>query len=65
MSDSYYVFLAPKALAPTWDEPNLLPHHGAVFAATMPPHVNITEMLVVPTYMRLIAPNARKVAAMP
>ncbi len=37
----------------------------AVFAATMPPHVNITEMLVVPTYMRLIAPNARKIAAMP
>ena len=37
----------------------------AVFAATMPAHVNITEMLVVPTYMRLIAPNARKIAAMP
>lgn len=37
----------------------------ALFAATMPPHVNITEMLVTPTYMRLVAPNARKVAAMP
>lgn len=37
----------------------------ALFAATMPPHVNITEMLVTPTYMRLIAPNARKIAAMP
>lgn len=37
----------------------------AVFAATMPAHVNITEMLVVPTYMRLIAPSARKIAAMP
>ena len=36
----------------------------AVFAATMPPRVNITEMLVTPTYMRLIAPQARKVAAM-
>ena len=36
----------------------------AVFVATMPAHVNITEMLVVPTYMRLIAPNARKIAAL-
>jgi NADP-dependent 3-hydroxy acid dehydrogenase YdfG len=36
----------------------------AVFAATMPSRVNITEMLVTPTYMRLIAPQARKVAAM-
>ncbi len=37
----------------------------ALFAATMPPHVNITEMLVTPTYMRLIAPQARKVAELP
>ena len=37
----------------------------AVFLATTPAHVNITEMLVVPTYMRLLAPNARKIAAMP
>ena len=36
----------------------------ALFAATMPERVNITEMLVVPTYMRLLAPAARKVAAM-
>ncbi|MBR0652948.1 SDR family oxidoreductase [Roseomonas terrae] len=36
----------------------------ALFAATMPERVNITEMLVVPTYMRLLAPQARKVAAM-
>lgn len=36
----------------------------ALFAATMPPRVNITEMLVTPTYMRLLAPQARKVAAM-
>ena len=30
----------------------------ALFAATMPERVNITEMLVVPTYMRLLAPAA-------
>jgi len=36
----------------------------ALFVATMPERVNITEMLVVPTYMRLLAPQARKVAAM-
>ena len=30
----------------------------------MPARVNITEMLVTPTYMRLIAPQAKKVAAM-
>ncbi|NMJ43243.1 SDR family oxidoreductase [Roseomonas sp. JC162] len=36
----------------------------AVFVATMPARVNITEMLVTPTYMRLIAPQAKKVAAM-
>jgi NADP-dependent 3-hydroxy acid dehydrogenase YdfG len=36
----------------------------ALFAATMPPHVAITEMLVQPTYMRLLAPAARKVAAL-
>jgi len=36
----------------------------ALFAATMPPRVNITEMLVTPTYMRLLAPAAQKVAAM-
>lgn len=36
----------------------------AVFVATMPPRANITEMLVTPTYMRLIAPQAKKVAAM-
>lgn len=37
----------------------------ALFVATMPARVNITEMLVQPTYMRLLAPNARKVAALP
>jgi len=36
----------------------------ALFAATMPARANITEMLVTPTYMRLIAPQARKIAAM-
>jgi len=36
----------------------------ALFAATMPPRVNITEMLVTPTYMRLLASQARKIAAM-
>lgn len=36
----------------------------ALFVATMPARANITEMLVTPTYMRLIAPQARKVAAM-
>ncbi|GGJ34119.1 SDR family oxidoreductase [Neoroseomonas lacus] len=36
----------------------------ALFVATMPPRANITEMLVTPTYMRLLAPQARKVAAM-
>ncbi len=36
----------------------------AVFVATMPPRANITEMLVTPTYMRLVAPQAKKVAAM-
>lgn len=36
----------------------------AVFVATMPPRANITEMLVTPTYMRLLAPQAKKVAAM-
>lgn len=36
----------------------------ALFVATMPARVNITEMLVTPTYMRLIAPQAKKVAAM-
>lgn len=36
----------------------------ALFVATMPQRANITEMLVTPTYMRLLAPAARKVAAM-
>ena len=36
----------------------------ALFVATMPPRANITEMLVTPTYMRLLAPAAQKVAAM-
>lgn len=36
----------------------------ALFVATMPARANITEMLVTPTYMRLLAPQARKVAAM-
>jgi NADP-dependent 3-hydroxy acid dehydrogenase YdfG len=36
----------------------------AVFVATMPARANITEMLVTPTYMRLLAPAAQKVAAM-
>lgn len=37
----------------------------ALFAVTMPPRANITEMLVTPTYMRLLAPQAQKIAAMP
>jgi NADP-dependent 3-hydroxy acid dehydrogenase YdfG len=37
----------------------------ALFAVTMPPRANITEMLVTPTYMRLLAPQAKKIAAMP
>lgn len=36
----------------------------ALFVATMPERANITEMLVTPTYMRLLAPQAKKVAAM-
>jgi NADP-dependent 3-hydroxy acid dehydrogenase YdfG len=36
----------------------------ALFVATMPQRANITEMLVTPTYMRLLAPQARKIAAM-
>lgn len=36
----------------------------ALFVATMPERANITEMLVTPTYMRLQAPQAKKVAAM-
>ena len=36
----------------------------ALFVATMPVRANITEMLVTPTYMRLLAPQAKKVAAM-
>jgi NADP-dependent 3-hydroxy acid dehydrogenase YdfG len=36
----------------------------ALFVATMPPRANITEMLVTPTYMRLLAPQAKKIAAM-
>ncbi|BDG74550.1 SDR family oxidoreductase [Roseomonas fluvialis] len=36
----------------------------ALFVVTMPPRANITEMLVTPTYMRLLAPQARKIAAM-
>jgi len=36
----------------------------ALFAVTMPPRANITEMLVTPTYMRLLAPQAKKIAAM-
>lgn len=37
----------------------------ALFVATMPPRANITEMLVQPTYMRLVAPQARKIADLP
>jgi len=37
----------------------------ALFAATLPPHVCITEILTQPTYMRLLAPQARKIAALP
>lgn len=37
----------------------------AVFVATMPPHVCISEMLTTPTYMRHLAAGARKIAAMP
>ena len=36
----------------------------ALFVATMPARANITEMLVQPTYMRLTAAQARKVAAL-
>jgi len=36
----------------------------ALFVATMPARANITEMLVTPTYMRLLAPQAKKIAAM-
>jgi len=36
----------------------------ALFVATMPERANITEMLVTPTYMRLLAPQAKKIAAM-
>jgi NADP-dependent 3-hydroxy acid dehydrogenase YdfG len=36
----------------------------ALFVATMPARANITEMLVQPTYMRLMAAQARKVAAL-
>jgi NADP-dependent 3-hydroxy acid dehydrogenase YdfG len=36
----------------------------ALFVVTMPPRANITEMLVTPTYMRLLAPQAKKIAAM-
>ena len=36
----------------------------ALFVATMPARAIITEMLVTPTYMRLLAPQAKKVAAM-
>ena len=36
----------------------------ALFVATMPARANITEMLVTPPYMRLLAPQARKIAAM-
>ena len=36
----------------------------ALFVATMPARANITEMLVTPTSMRLLAPQAKKIAAM-
>ena len=36
----------------------------ALFVATMPARANITEMLVTPNYMRLLAPQAKKIAAM-
>ena len=36
----------------------------ALFVATMPARANITEMLVTPTDMRLLAPQAKKIAAM-
>jgi NADP-dependent 3-hydroxy acid dehydrogenase YdfG len=37
----------------------------AVFVATLPPHVCVSEMLTTPTYMRHLAAGARKIAAMP
>jgi NADP-dependent 3-hydroxy acid dehydrogenase YdfG len=36
----------------------------ALFVATLPERANVTEMLVTPTYMRLLAPEARKVASL-
>ena len=36
----------------------------ALFVATMPARANITERRVTPTYMRLLAPQAKKIAAM-
>ena len=36
----------------------------ALFVATLPARANVTEMLVTPTSMRLLAPAAKKVAAM-
>jgi NADP-dependent 3-hydroxy acid dehydrogenase YdfG len=37
----------------------------ALFVATLPPHVCITEILTQPTHMLLLAPQARKIAALP
>ncbi|MBW8268983.1 SDR family oxidoreductase [Caldovatus sp. SYSU G05006] len=37
----------------------------AVFVATLPPHVCISEMLTTPTYMRHLAAGARRIAALP
>lgn len=36
----------------------------ALFVATTPPHVAITEVLVQPAWMRLLAPQASRIAAM-
>ncbi|MBP0465251.1 SDR family oxidoreductase [Roseomonas sp. PWR1] len=37
----------------------------ALFVATMPAHVCISEMLVTPTWMRSLAPEAQRIAGMP
>lgn len=37
----------------------------ALFVATLPAHVCITEILTQPTHMRLLAPQARRIAALP
>jgi NADP-dependent 3-hydroxy acid dehydrogenase YdfG len=37
----------------------------ALFLATTPPHVAITEVLVQPSWMRLLAPQAKRIAELP